>query len=176
MIPGLGRSPREGHGNPSSSCLKNPMDRGAWLATVHRVVGSPLPARGRIESGRRRVLASLYWEGPNELPLRRSSRSASRRDIAEPRPRGCSAWASLAKPFPALAFAQGKEQTAEVGETSLAGAFLVAGPLGTPLGSAQWKRASSCQAVGTTWFFSSCGREFRLPLVLAQGSPNFHTS
>ena len=37
LIPGLGRSPREGHGNPSSSCLKNPMDRGAWLATVRRV-------------------------------------------------------------------------------------------------------------------------------------------
>ena len=36
-IPGLGRSPGEGHGNPlQCSCLKNPMDRGAWRATVHR--------------------------------------------------------------------------------------------------------------------------------------------
>ena len=34
-IPGLGRSPGEGHGNPlQSSCLENPMDRGAWWATV----------------------------------------------------------------------------------------------------------------------------------------------
>ena len=40
-IPGLGRSPGEGHGNPLQySCLKNPMDRGAWRATVHRVTQS----------------------------------------------------------------------------------------------------------------------------------------
>ena len=36
-IPGLGRSPGGGHGNPLQySCLENPMDRGAWQATVHR--------------------------------------------------------------------------------------------------------------------------------------------
>ena len=35
-IPGLGRSPGEGNGNLlQSSCLGNPMDRGAWQATVH---------------------------------------------------------------------------------------------------------------------------------------------
>ena len=40
-IPGLGRSPEEGHGNPHQySCLKNSMDRGAWWATVHRVAKS----------------------------------------------------------------------------------------------------------------------------------------
>ena len=34
----LGRSPQRGHGNPlQNSCLENPMDRGAWWATVHRV-------------------------------------------------------------------------------------------------------------------------------------------
>ena len=34
--PGSGRSPGEGHGNPLQySCLENPMDRGAWRATVH---------------------------------------------------------------------------------------------------------------------------------------------
>ena len=34
-IPGLGRSPRGGHGNPLQySCLENPMDRGIWWATV----------------------------------------------------------------------------------------------------------------------------------------------
>ena len=32
-IPGLGKSPRGGHGNPFQySCLENPMDRGAWRA------------------------------------------------------------------------------------------------------------------------------------------------
>ena len=35
---GSGRSPEEGNGNPFQySCLENPMDRGAWLATVHGV-------------------------------------------------------------------------------------------------------------------------------------------
>ena len=35
LIPGLGRSPGEGNGNPLQySCLGNPMDRGAWQATV----------------------------------------------------------------------------------------------------------------------------------------------
>ena len=37
-IPGLGRSPGAGHGNPLQySCLDNPMDRGAWWAAIHRV-------------------------------------------------------------------------------------------------------------------------------------------
>ena len=37
-IPGWGRSPREGNGNPPQySCLENPMDRGAWQAIVHAV-------------------------------------------------------------------------------------------------------------------------------------------
>ena len=37
-IPGLRRSPEEGSGNPFQfSCLGNPMDRGAWLDTVHGV-------------------------------------------------------------------------------------------------------------------------------------------
>ena len=37
-IPGWGRSPGEGNGNPLQySCLENPMDRGAWRATVHGV-------------------------------------------------------------------------------------------------------------------------------------------
>ena len=40
-IPGLGRSLGEGHSNPFQySCLGNPMDRGAWWATVHRVAES----------------------------------------------------------------------------------------------------------------------------------------
>ena len=40
-IPGLGRSLGEGYGNPLQySCLENPMHRGAWRATVHRVTQS----------------------------------------------------------------------------------------------------------------------------------------
>ena len=41
LIPGSGRSPGEGNGNPLQySCLGNPMDRGAWWATVHGVAKS----------------------------------------------------------------------------------------------------------------------------------------
>ena len=40
-IPGLGRSPGQGNGNPLQySCLENSMDRGAWWAAVHRVAKS----------------------------------------------------------------------------------------------------------------------------------------
>ena len=41
LIPGLGRSPGGGHGNPLQySFLENPMDRGAWWTTVHGVTKS----------------------------------------------------------------------------------------------------------------------------------------
>ena len=41
LIPGLGRSPGEGNGNPLQySCLENPMDWGAWWVTVHGVAKS----------------------------------------------------------------------------------------------------------------------------------------
>ena len=41
LIPGLGRSPGGGHGNPLQySCLENPMDRGAWRASFHGVAKS----------------------------------------------------------------------------------------------------------------------------------------
>ena len=41
LIPGSGRSPGGGHGNPfQCPCLENPMDRGAWWATVHVVTKS----------------------------------------------------------------------------------------------------------------------------------------
>ena len=40
-IPGFGRSPGGGHGNPLQySCLENPTDRGVWQATVHRIAKS----------------------------------------------------------------------------------------------------------------------------------------
>ena len=37
LVPGWGRSPGGGHGNPRQrSCLENPLERGAWRVTVHR--------------------------------------------------------------------------------------------------------------------------------------------
>ena len=41
LIPGSGRTPGEGNGNPLQySCLENPMDGGAWRAIIHRVAKS----------------------------------------------------------------------------------------------------------------------------------------
>ena len=41
LMPGSGRSPREGNGNPLQySFLENPMDRGAWQAIVHGIAKS----------------------------------------------------------------------------------------------------------------------------------------
>ena len=52
-IPGSGRSPGEGNGNPLQySCLENPMDGGAWWATVHGVTKS----RTRLSN-----FTSLMW-------------------------------------------------------------------------------------------------------------------
>ena len=46
-IPGLGRSPGEGNGSPLQySCLENPMDGGAWQATVHGVAKSQVGLSG----------------------------------------------------------------------------------------------------------------------------------
>ena len=43
-IPGSGRSPEGGHGNPLQySCLENPMDRGGWQATAHEMAKSQTP-------------------------------------------------------------------------------------------------------------------------------------
>ena len=45
-IPGLGRSPGEGNGNPlQHSCLENPMDIEAWQASVHAVTESDMTER-----------------------------------------------------------------------------------------------------------------------------------
>ena len=48
-IPGLGRSPGRGNGNLLQySCLENPMDRGAWQATVCEVAKSQTQLRKKI--------------------------------------------------------------------------------------------------------------------------------
>ena len=46
LIPGLGKSPGEGNGNPlQHSCLENPTDRGAWCTTVHGCKQSDMTER-----------------------------------------------------------------------------------------------------------------------------------
>ena len=74
LIPGWGRFPGGGHGNPLQySCLENPMDRGAWRAVVHRVTQSRarlsdlarrhrLPPAGYTEVARR-IWVARGWDG-----------------------------------------------------------------------------------------------------------------
>ena len=56
LIPGLERSPGEENGNPLQySCLENPMERGAWQATIHMVTKSwaqlkPLSTRAKCKA------------------------------------------------------------------------------------------------------------------------------
>jgi len=53
LIPGLGRSPGGGNGNSLQySCLGNPMDRGAWRATVYGIPKSDLTKQAREMVGR----------------------------------------------------------------------------------------------------------------------------
>ena len=67
LIPGSGRSPGGGHGNPLKySCLENPMDRGAWGATVHGVTKeSDMTAteHTHMTSTEKESFAQLYLEG-----------------------------------------------------------------------------------------------------------------
>ena len=64
LIPGAGRSPGEGNGNPlQCSCLENPMDGGAWWVTVHGVAKSG--PRGRKESD---ATEQLHFHFLSHLP------------------------------------------------------------------------------------------------------------
>ena len=56
-IPGLGRSPGGGCGNPLQySCLEDPMDRGTWQAAVHGVTKSQTGLRDEAQHTLKRVL------------------------------------------------------------------------------------------------------------------------
>ena len=92
-IPGLGSSPGGGHGNPLQySCLENPMDRGAWRATVHGVAKNSLANTGDL-----RDLGSILGLGRSpggghgnplqyaclETPMGRGAWRATVRRVAE---------------------------------------------------------------------------------------------
>ena len=70
-IPGSGRSPEGGHGNPLQySCLENPVDRGAWWATVQGAAKSRTRLSTRSSSslsqsphGRKSGLQQVHWPG-----------------------------------------------------------------------------------------------------------------
>ena len=62
-IPGLGRPPAGGHGNPLQYfCLENPMDRGAWRATVHGVAKSQTGLKQLSMHGHTREHRCSYGE------------------------------------------------------------------------------------------------------------------
>ena len=72
-IPGSGRSPGGGNGDPPQySCLENPMDRGAWRATVHgsQKIGHDLVPEQQQETGKQpdfaepdvMVASTLFWK------------------------------------------------------------------------------------------------------------------
>ena len=71
-IPGSGRSPGVGNGNPLQySCLDNPLDRGAWRATVHGVarVGHDLATEPPPHSHMGNILACYFSNRLNTKPL-----------------------------------------------------------------------------------------------------------
>ena len=71
-VPGLGRSPEGGHGNPLHYCyLENPMDRGTWWATVHRVAKSW--TRLKLLSMHASEQAGLASRGCSERPALRKA-------------------------------------------------------------------------------------------------------
>ena len=71
-IPGLGRSPRERNGNPLQySCLRNPMDRGAWRATVHGVEKSKTQLSTAQPSSKPNVSMGSYQSRHSTLSDRR---------------------------------------------------------------------------------------------------------
>ena len=86
-INGSGRSPGEENGNLlQCSCLENPMDRGAWRATVHGVAKSQTRLSDRTtkittnESGRVKLGWSPDWLAPGPLLLRQNPRFPGRRN------------------------------------------------------------------------------------------------
>ena len=59
LIPVLGRSPGIGNGNPFQySCLKDPMDKGAWWTTIHRITKGW--TRLSLQSVAKDILNSLF--------------------------------------------------------------------------------------------------------------------
>ena len=80
-LPGSGRTPGAGHGNPLQySCLENPMDRGAWRASVHRVANSQTWLKGKHACmcqiwGRMFQVRELQVQSPEAGPNQACSRS-----------------------------------------------------------------------------------------------------
>ena len=85
LIPGSGRSPGGGHGNLLQySCLENPVDRGAWRATVHRVARSQtrlkrLSVHALVKSTRKELEKGEETSGHNAdlMPLKKARKTVA---------------------------------------------------------------------------------------------------
>ena len=93
LIPGSGRSPREGNGNPLQySCLENPVDRGAWWATVHGVTQTwtrlkHLSMHACIGEGNSNPLQYSWRSQWHPTPVLLPQKSHGRRSLV-----GCPLW------------------------------------------------------------------------------------
>ena len=66
LIPGLGRSPGGGHGNPLQySCLENPHGQGAWRAAVHGVAKIDIFPRALMEAKLQEETEGVLREDPS---------------------------------------------------------------------------------------------------------------
>ena len=78
LIPGLGRSPGGGHGNPLQySCLENPMGRRAWWTTILRVARSRTLLKQLSTYARRQPSHALFLSESRCGPLRPSKLSSA---------------------------------------------------------------------------------------------------
>ena len=72
-VPGLGRSPGGGYGNPLQfSCLENPMDRGGWQGTVRRVTKHPHDwqlSTNVLAQWYRSIISREVWENCPHAPM-----------------------------------------------------------------------------------------------------------
>ena len=97
LIPGLEKSPGEGNGNPLLySCLENPMDRGAWQATVHQ---GPKELDITEQLNNNTILAIAFQPtGPRSLREQQPNRDTSSKKLliggnaSPPCPSGCPAF------------------------------------------------------------------------------------
>ena len=84
LIPGWGRSPGGGHGNPLQfSCLESPMDRGAWRPTVHKV------AKSRTQLKRLSTHTESLWRKSTQVSERSLQFPAGERQGREKHLRKC---------------------------------------------------------------------------------------
>ena len=82
LVPGLGRSPGEGNGNPlQRSCLENPRDGGASWAAVYVVAQSRTRLKQLSKQASKHMLAKYAQNSPNEASI-----------VCEVRTSRCSSW------------------------------------------------------------------------------------